>query len=209
VKPLDRWLSRGKKVVVGERELILMPLPLSALVDVGDWLEENCNEVVQEAIHLAEGGVNPLSLVYRVILRADTAEICLRLFTRKKPDGTLVNEGLTKEFFFDSLDVPTAHNIFNAFVEINEIDGLLKNLQSLPVVREVLTSMGSTFGLPFLNILQQSTGSTQKTSEGSQSHRSTGTLTEPSSEKQEGGTLEITEEMTTPMPPSLGKERVN
>lgn len=187
---LDVWLKSSRKVTVGGRELFMMPLPLTKLYAIGRWLELNANDVVKETITATEPGEipNPMVLVARVLLKVDVNEIALQIFSLpKNPDnGEQVNKGLTKEFFDDYFDMPTAQLVFKEFVELNDIGNLIKNLQSLPVVKKLMEASSLTFGIPFLNSLRLSTDSNPNKLEGSPSPKSTDLspqTTEGSSEK--------------------------
>jgi hypothetical protein len=196
----DVWLARGKKINIGGRELTLMPLPLSRLVQIGHWLQDNCNAVVQEVLYEMKAGgdaPNPLALVSRVLLRVDISEVALELFSiPKDAEGKPLNPNLSKEFFSENLDIPTAHELYNKFVELNQLESLVKNLQSLPVVRKILDAAMTTFGIPYLNSLPLSTNLDQKTSEGSPIPKSTDTLEPTTFEKQETGNT--SQELPTP-----------
>jgi len=185
---LDVWLSKGKKVNVAGRELIMFPLPVSRLVKVIDWLEENANEVIGDTIKTAEPGKipNPLILITRVLGKVDMSQlVCDVLSYPKNPDTKKpLNEGLSKQFFDDYLDIPTANALVKTFVELNEIPDIIKNLQSLPVVKRLMEAASLTFGIPYLNSLQQSTDSTLTESEGSRSRKSTDMLEQTILEKQ-------------------------
>lgn len=190
---LEVWLKTGRKVTVGGRELTMMPLPLRRLYSVGSWLENNATDVVKETIAATnEGEVpNPMVLVARVLMRVDVAELAYAIFSLPKdPEtGEQINKGLSKEFFDDYLDTPTAQKLFKEFIEINDLESLIKNLQSLPVVKKLMEASSLTFGIPFLSSLQQSTASTQNKPEGSPSPKSTDSstpITEESLEQRTG-----------------------
>lgn len=191
---LDAWLSRGKKVQIGGRELTMMPLPLSRLVGIGHWLEENCNDVVQEILSDMRSGKaapNPLGMITQVLLRVDLSETALMIFGLPKDnDGNPINKNLTKQFFEDYLDIPTAHDLFNVFIEVNDLPNLVKNLQSLPIVKQVMEAWTLTFGIPFLTSLHQNTDLAQKTSGGSPTLKSTDMSMPNTSERQEAGKSE-------------------
>lgn len=189
---LDVWLKKGERIQVGARELILMPLPLSRLVEIGHWLEENCNEVVQDVIEeLREGNAapNPLGLIAKVLLQVDTSAMALEIFGRVKKPGTkeLLNKDLDLEFFNDYLDVPVAQEMVRKFIKVNQLEDLIKNLWSLPIVKKVIEAGTLVYGIPFLNSLQQNTGSAQTRSEGSLSPRSTDTSGPATSGEQGSG----------------------
>ena len=89
---LDVWLKKGEKIQIGGRELILMPLPLSRLVEIGHWLEENAGGVqdiiLEEYRSVGEVPKNPLWLVAKVLLRVDTSQVALEILGRTKKPGT-------------------------------------------------------------------------------------------------------------------------
>jgi hypothetical protein len=194
VKPsgLQLWLARGRKISIGGRELLLMPLPLSRLADLGDWLEKNSNDVVQEAIaamSTSDKVPNPLELITSVLLRIDTAAIAYEIFTAvKHPEtGKSVNEDLTIQFFQDYLDVVVGKEVVLNFIEVNQLDDLIKNLSRLPTVKKLFEIVSTSIGLPYLNSLHQSMASTPSPSEGTHSPKSTDTLMGDTSAEQEGG----------------------
>ena len=189
---LEVWMKKGTKITVGGRELILLPLPLSNLIAIGHWLEDNCNDVVQEIVvdlKKGEQAPNPFSLIAKVLLRVNVSQIALVMFDSPKDPLTKkkLNDGLTVEFFEEYLDIPTAHELFNKFVEINQLEDLIKNLSRLPLVKKLIEAGTLAYGIPFLNSLQPSTVSAPKESEGSLSHRSMDTSTPATSEEQEAG----------------------
>lgn len=177
---LEVWLKSGKKVTIGGRELWLMPLPLTRLYSIGSWLETNATEVLKEAVAQTKAGEvpNTMALVAKILLRVDVAELAFTIFNNPKDPETRerVNKGISKEFFEDYLDLKNAHTLFMEFVQLNDIENLIKNLQSLPMVKKLMEASSLTFGIPFLNSLPQSIASAQIRSEGSRSHRSTDTL---------------------------------
>lgn len=186
---LDVWLKRGKRVTVGGRELIMMPLPLRRLYGLGSWLEENSSEVIKEIIASGSAAPNPLAMVARVLARVNVSEVCYLIFSiPRDPDtGEQINKNISVEFFDEYLDVPVAQELFKQFIELNELENLIKNLQSLPVVKKLMEASSLAFGIPFLNSLQLSTASSQNKPEGSQFLKSTDSSTQPTSERQETG----------------------
>lgn len=198
---LEVWLKKGKSITVGGRELLMMPLPLTKLFSIGSWLEENSNEVIHETIKSTEPGKvpNPLVLVTKVLNKVDTSELALTIFSYpKNPEtGELLNKGLSKQFFDDYFDIPTAHEAYKLFVELNQLEELIKNLQSLPVIKKLMEAASLTFGIPYLSSLQQNMDSTQSASEGSRSRKSTDTLGETTLEKQ--GLGKPSQEQTAPL----------
>ncbi len=166
----------------------MMPLPLKRLYSVGGWLEKNANEVIRETIAgmKEKNPPNPITLVSRVLARVDVSQLLCDIFSMPKdPEtGKQLNPDLTKGFFDEYLDVPTGHKLFLDFVEINDVEQLIKNLQSLPAVKRLMEAGSLAFGIPFLNTLQQNTDSAQMKSEGSPSPRSIDTLQQATIERQ-------------------------
>lgn len=186
----DVWLKSGRKVTVGGRELILMPLPLTRLYKVLDWLEEASKDVIKETITAESKEIpNPLILIGRVLNKVDMPVLINEIFSAPKDPDTRepLNKGISKEFFEEYLDIATAHKIAKAFFEINELGDILKNLQSLPLVKELNKAASLTFGIPSLNSLQQSMDTPQSKQEGSLSPKSTDSLTPANSEELESG----------------------
>jgi hypothetical protein len=201
---LDVWLSRGKKVQIGGRDLIMMPLPLSKLKQIGHWLEDSCDDLVREVrteIRAGAAAPNPLTMVTRILLKVDVVETVFEIFSLPKDPVTRepINKDLSKEFFEEYLDIPASHSVYNAFVELNQLEKLLKNLQSLPIAKDLMTAGMSTFGIPFLNTLLQNTDSAQKTSGGSLTRKSTDTLEQRTSSEQDPGTLKKSELQSEPL----------
>jgi len=189
---LDTWLKKSVKVEVGGRELFLAPLPLARLVEIGHWLEDNCNEVVQDVLDemkVSKETPNPLSLITKVLLRVNMSDVSMQLFARaKKPGGNeLLNSDLSKEFFDEYLDIPTVKEIFEKFVAVNQLEDLIKNLYRLPIVKKVMEAGLLTYGIPYLNSLPQSMDSAPVKSEGSLSPKSTTTSAQVTSEEQDLG----------------------
>lgn len=188
---LDVWIKKGKKVTVGGRELTMMPLPLTRLFKIVGWLEENSNDVIKSALDRESKEIpNPMVLIVRVFNKIDLSEVALDIFSfPKDPDtGEQINKNLTKEFFDIYLDIPTAHTLVKMFGQLNEVEEIIKNLQSLPIVKGVLEMMSPIFGIPFLNSLQQNMGSHQSKPEGSHSLKSTDSSTPVNIEGLEAGT---------------------
>jgi hypothetical protein len=174
---IDVWLKRGKKVEIGGRDLYMMPLPLSKLIGVGTWLEESSNDVVSETLKNVEPGKVPnvMVLVAKVLNKVNVSQVAFEIFSLPKDPETResVNKNLSKEFFDEYLDIPTANILVKTFVELNDIPEIIKNLQSLPVVKRLSEAASLTFGIPFLNSLLQNTVSTQTKPEGSLFPKST------------------------------------
>jgi len=169
----------------------MMPLPLTRLVNVLHWLEENANEVVIDTVRNSEPGhvPNPMVLVTKVITRVDFPQVVCDVFSFPKDPDTKeqVNKDLSREFFEIYLDIPTAHMLVKEFVELNQIPDLIKNFQSLPIANKLMEAASIMFGIPYLNSLQQSTSSAQTKSEGSPSHKSTDTSEPVTTEERDLG----------------------
>jgi hypothetical protein len=198
---LDVWLSRGKKVQIGGRELIMMPLPLSKLKQIGHWLEDNCDDLVREVrAEIRAGGTapNPLGMVTRILLKVNVAETVFEIFSLPKDPVTRepINKDISLEFFEDYLDIPTSNSVYTAFVELNQLEKLIKNLQSLPIAKDLMTAGMSTFGIPFLNTLLQNTDSAQKTSGGSPIPKSTDISEQRTSSEQDLGSSKRSEQQS-------------
>src|SRR5579885_1669377 len=135
---LDVWLKRGKTVNVGGKDLYMMPLPIKKLFAIGYWIEENSKDVIQEAINNFEPGqqLNPLVLVVRVLSKIDVSHLAYQIFSIPKDPITKeqVNKDISVEFFEDYLDIPTAHLVAKTFIELNDVEEIIKNLQSLPEI---------------------------------------------------------------------------
>lgn len=192
---LDVWLRKGRKVVIGGKEMHMMPLPLVRLYDVGKWLEDNAGTVIREAIQNSGDQVpNPISLIATVLLRVDVSSVALTVFSEpENPDtGEKVNKNLTKEFFDKYLDIPTAQEMFQTFIELNDLEKLIKNLQSLPAIKKLMEASSLAFGIPFLNSLRQSTDLSQSGSEGSRFPKSIVTTRPATKESSENGATKPT-----------------
>ena len=189
---LDVWLKKGKPVVIGGREFIMLPLPVSRLFKVMNWLEENANDVISDVVKNTEPGKvpNPMVLVTRVLSKVDTSQVIFDILSYPKDPDTkqCINKEISKEYIEEYLDIPTAHSIVKVFIELNEIPDIIKNLQSLPVIKKLTDIASFVFGIPFLNSLRLSTDSTQSVSEGSHSPKSTGMSEQTILERQGLGT---------------------
>jgi len=171
------WLKVGQKVTVGGRELYMMPLPLRKLYGIGDWIEEQSKGVLSEVASDVSPGksINPLVIISKVMTKIDVSELAVIIFNfPKDPDsGNLINPPTDKAFFDEYLDIPTAHQLFIKFIEMNQLEELVKNLRSLPVVKKLMEAASLTYGIPFLNSLPNATTSNRTQLEGSQSPKST------------------------------------
>src|SRR5271170_4508801 len=187
---LEVWLASGQKVKIGGKEFMLTPLPLRHLVALGKWLEENCNDVVKGVIAQAKASteMNPFGMVTEILLRVNLNDIIFMLLSKPKdPDtGEPINK-ITKEFVDDYLDTVSARSFIQAFITVNDLEELIKNLRRLPIIEKLMDAAMSTFGLPYLNSLQPNTDLTQSTSEGSPSLKSTATSAEGTTEKPDSG----------------------
>jgi len=185
---LDIWLSTGEEVSVGGKNLIMRPLPLSKLRKISAWLREAATEEVMGVIREQKKDANPFRMAASLMSKINMTDLCMELFaTPKDLEGELVNPGLTREFFEEHVDLPTARRVIGTFIKVNELEETLKNLQSLPVVRQIMEALTLTFGQPFLSSLQRSTDLLPGRSAGSPSPRSTDTLRDAVSETLENG----------------------
>lgn len=174
---LEIWLKRGQKVTVGGRDLYLMPLPLQRLYGIGEWIEEQSKGVLNEAVAEIEPGksINPLVIISKVMAKIDVSELAVIIFALPKdPEtGKPINPPLTKEWCDSYIDIPTAHELFMKFIAMNQLEELIKNLRSLPVVKRLMEAADLTYGIPFLNSLPRNTDLNQTQLGGSLSHKST------------------------------------
>ena len=173
---LSKWLARGTKVSIGGKDFVLMPLPLKKLYDVWEWLEQSCRETIEDALEEMKTSTtppNPLELIGRVLRKVDMVDVIYMLLTMSKnPETKQPINDVTKEFLGEYLDVPAAKDLAVKFVEVNQLEDIVKNLQRLPIAQKVTELLQTTLGLPFLSSLQPSTDSRQEESEGTQSHKS-------------------------------------
>jgi len=185
---LDVWLGLGKKVQVGGKEFVLMPLPLSRLRKIGDWLQNATLDEVKDVVREAKATSDPWKSVAAILKRIDIHDVVFHLFADPKDtEGTQVNPEITKEFLEEYLDTPTVRRIFKAFIEVNELEETIKNLSDLPGARRLMEALTITFGLPFLNSLQQSMGFDPNRSESSPVPRSTDISRDAITESLESG----------------------
>lgn len=172
---LELWLQQGREIPIGPKTFILLPTPIAKLRGIQNWLDDTTKGVLLEALK-GEDTPSPWGLVANVLKQVDVYDLCLKIFERKHPEtGELINKGLTREYLEEYLDTPATRQVILAFIEINELEEALKNLQSLPVMGSLMEALKTTFGLPFLKHLQQNTDSLPKTLEGSVSPSSDST----------------------------------
>jgi hypothetical protein len=187
---LQKWLGKGKRVSIGGKEFLVMPLPLKTLYDVWDWLEQNCKDTIQEVLEEMKTSTtapNALELIGRVLRRVNLVDVAHHVLTiTKNPEtGKPLNE-VSKEFLMEYLDLPSSKEFAVVFVEVNQLEDMIKNLQRLPIAQKVMDLVQTTLGLPFLNLLQQNMDSLQQKSGSSPSNKSdsisgAGTTAEPES----------------------------
>lgn len=164
---LELWLQQGREIRIGPKTFTLLPTPIAKLQGIQNWLDDTTKGVLLQALK-DEDTPSPWGLVANVLMQVDVYDLCMKIFERKHPEtGEPINKGLTRKYLEEYLDTPTTRQIILAFIEINELEEALKNLQSLPVVGSLMEALKTTFGLPFLKHLQQNTDSLPKTSEGS------------------------------------------
>lgn len=172
---LELWLQEGRKIRIGPKEFYLMPMPLSKFRYFRDWLDTTTKDVILQALK-EEKNPGPWSLVIDVVKQVDIYDFILKAFDRKDPDtGEPINKGLNREYLEEYLDTPTTRKIIFTFIEVNDLEEALKNLQRLPMVNQILEAVKQTFGLPFLKHLDMNMASVQPTLEGSASPKSAST----------------------------------
>jgi hypothetical protein len=166
---LELWLQQGREIRIGPKTFTLLPTPIAKLRGIQNWLDDTTKGVLLEALK-EEDTPSPWGLVANVLMQVDVYDLCVKIFERKHPEtGEPINKELTREYLEEYLDTPATRQIILAFIEINELEEALKNLQSLPVVGSLMEALKTTFGLPFLKHLQTSTDSLPSTLEGSAS----------------------------------------
>jgi hypothetical protein len=138
-----------------------------------DWLDMTAKGVLLEALK-EEKTPGPWGMVADILKQVNVYDLCMEIFDTKHPEtGEPINKGLTLEYLQEYLDTPSARKVILTFIEVNELEEALGNLQSLPVVGSLMEALKSTFGLPFLTHLQTSTDSPQTQLEDSHSRNST------------------------------------
>ena len=171
---LKVWLESCGKVEIGGKEVHIAPLPISRLRKVAEYLGEKTEAKFVDLIRSQQLNPNAMRFVSELLSSLDVSEIVYNLLTTSKdPDtGETINGWLTKDWLEEYLDAPAVKRIYIEFVKINELEEILKNLQSLPVARRLLENLTSTFGIALLSSLQPNMDSTPLPSVDSQYHRS-------------------------------------
>jgi len=199
---LDLWLELGRKVSIGGREFHLMPLPLSRLRKALAVIDDRIAGFVKDfVIETDKGEMNVLRLISDVMNSFDAGQVVYDVLTFcKDPDtGEPINK-VTKEWLDDVLDIPTLRKVIVEFVEVNEVEDIIKKAQSLPMVSQLLDAMKMTYGLALLKSSRQSTDSAPVRSESSPSPKSTDTSTTVTSETQDNFQMDrvlVTTEINT------------
>lgn len=173
---LEVWLQLGKPVTIGGKEMLVMPLPLprlrEAIVEFDKRIWEMFKEMREDKVETP----NLMQFIVDIINSFDTTELAYKLLTiPKNPETNRPVNDVTKEFLDEYLDIPSMRKLMVTFVEVNEIEGLIKNLQSLPMLKKLMEAATTTYGVKFLNFLQQNTASNLGRSQNSLSPRSTDT----------------------------------
>lgn len=191
---LDVWLSTGKTVSIGGKEFVMMPFPLGRLRSVMDGLQKEVEQTLRESAKKQDvGSFDPFEFIAEVLRRIDAVKVVYNILSEPKDpfSGEKVNPDLDPEFIETYLDLPTLRKLIVTFVEINELEETLKNLQSLPGIKALLDSTATIFGVGLLSTLQPNMGSVPSRSDGSPSLKSM-PISEPS----------------TPKPPDSPEEKV-
>jgi len=182
---LDVWLSTGKKVSIGGKEFVVMPFPLGRLRSVMDGLQKEVEQTLRESAKKQDtGSFDPFEFIAEVLKRIDAVKVVYNILAEPKDPFTneVVNKDLSREFIDAYLDLPTLRKFIVTFVEVNELEETLKNLQSLPGIKALLDSTATIFGVGLLSTLQPNTGSVPSRSDGSPSLKSM-PISEPSTPK--------------------------
>lgn len=194
---LELWLQKGKPINIGPKEFLLFPLPLTEIGKVQGWIDGTTKDVLLEAMK-EEKTPSPWGLIADVLKQVDVYELCLTVFGTRHPEtDEPINKGLTREYLEKYLDTPTTQKIILTFIEINELEEAIKNLQRLPMVGSLMEALKSTFGLPFLTHLATSTDSLPGTSEGSVSPKSSNTSGDATGDTPANGPLEESRDLKT------------
>lgn len=173
---LEIWLAQGKEIQVGPKTLLLLPTPIVKFRNVTRWIDETTKGVLLDALKNGDKDLTPWKIMADVVREVDVAELCMRIFERENPQtGEAINAGIDKKFFEDFLDTPTTQRIIKTFIEVNDFEEAIKNLQRLPMVQSLLEVLKSSFGLPFLTSLVQNMDSNLGTLEGLPSLKSSTT----------------------------------
>jgi hypothetical protein len=175
---IDVWLSRGKKVELGGRELTMMPLPLSKLRGVQAVLEEKIYERTHELVEDQKRSPDAMQFIADILKSMDFVDMTYHILADpKRPDDSgPINPGLTKQFVEDYLDTPTLRKLVLTFIEVNELEEVVKGFMSLPGVTKLVEVLMTTFGTTFLASFSRNSISTAGRSQNSPIHSSQDTL---------------------------------
>jgi len=178
LKGLDIWLETGRKVRIGGRELWMVPLPLGRLKKALEAFDERTKGMIKDFVTEAnQGKMDVVKFTMSVLNTYNSTDLVYEiLMYGKDPDtGKPLNEDLTKEWIEDNLDIPSLRRLIVDFVEVNEIEEVLKKAADLPSVGIMIQAMTMTYGLGFLKSSQASTALDLGRSETSPSPKSTDT----------------------------------
>lgn len=179
---LEIWLASGKTVTIGGKEFTMMPFPLGRLRSIMDGFQKEVEQTLQESAKKQDAGsFDPFKFIAEVLRRIDAVKVVHNILAEPKDpfSGEKVNPDLNVEFIETYLDLPTLRKLIVTFVEVNELEETLKNLQSLPGIKALLDSTATIFGVGLLSTLQPNTGSVPSRSDDSPSLKSM-PISEPS-----------------------------
>lgn len=172
---LEIWLASGKTVIIGGKDFVMMPFPLGRLRSVMDGLQKEVEQTLRESAKKQDAGsFDPFEFIAEVLRRIDAVKVVYNILSEPRDpfSGEKVNPNLDSEFIEIYLDLPTLRKLIVTFVEVNELEETLKNLQSLPGIKALLDSTATIFGVGLLSTLQPSMGSVPSRSDDSPSLKS-------------------------------------
>ena len=173
---IETWLATGKKAPLGPMDVYVMPLPLDKLREIAVVLQEKVHEELVTILKKQQEAPDAFMFIGEVLGKIDAVDIVYSLLSEPAyPDGKAVNKDLTRDHVKRYLDAPTIRGLFNVFVEVNELEELIKNLQSLPWASHLWEALTMTFGISLSNFLLPNMGLLPGKLESSLSHKSTGT----------------------------------
>lgn len=173
----------------------MMPLPLSRLRKIQAAIEEKVYERTRDMVADQEKTPDLMRFIADILKSLDFIDICYRVFADIKDPDTheSVNKDLTKEFFEEYLDTPTLRRCVMTFVEVNELEEVVRNFRLLPGVDKLIEILTTTFGMTLLSSLPLSTSSALGRSQSSPSPSSSDTsqqTTDGSSPSQKSSTVQ-------------------
>lgn len=152
---LGKYCETGKKESIGGKEVVIMPLPISRLKKIAGYLQDHVDAHLTEMLASQKENPNIMQMVVDVLTAMDVCEIVFHaLTTVKNPEtGQPFNGDVTKEWLEDYLDIPTIQRLVPVFIEVNELESLIKNYQRLPLLGQIVESLKATFGIALLTSL--------------------------------------------------------